>query len=178
MQQRRGFLKLLITAVAGVVVAPFRALFGAEKTTAPAPAAARPLNAAPAVASTSAVSAADQQVVRAFYAEGWTGGSRQVLAGHPATAQQCGQLFDRFRRAFPDLKVNVQSIQRSGDQVVVRWTAEGTHRGALDGIAPTGRRANAAGLTRMKIVDGKIVSTVAEWNENALKSQLAQRKLG
>jgi predicted ester cyclase len=177
MQQRRGFLKLLTTALAGVVVAPFRALFGAEKTTAPAPAAARPVNAAPAVAA-SAVSAADQQVVRAFYAEGWTGGSRQVLAGHPATAQQCAHLFDRFRGAFPDLKINVQSIQRNGDQILVRWSAQGTQKGPLDGIAPTGRRASAAGLTKMKIVDGKIVSTVAEWDEAALKAQLAPRKLG
>ena len=178
MHQRRGFLKLVTTALVGFVAAPFRILFGAEKTTAAAPAAARPPNAAPALAPAAAVSAADQQVIRAFYAEGWTGGSRQVFSGHPATARECAQLFDRFRGAFPDLKINVQSIQKSGDQVLVRWSAQGTHRGALDGIAPTGRRASAAGLTKMKIVDGKIVSTAAEWDEAALKAQLAPRKPG
>jgi predicted ester cyclase len=166
MQQRRGFLKLVTTALAGVIVSPFRVLFGAEKTSPSA------------LASASAVSAADQQVIRAFYAEGWTGGSKQVLARHPAIAGACAQLYDRLRGAFPDLKINVQSIQRNGDQVFVRWSAQGTHRGALDGITPTGRRANAAGLTKMKIVDGKIMSTVVEWDEAALKAQLAPRKLG
>ena len=168
MQQRRGFLKLVTTALTGVVLAPFRMLLGAEKTAATA----RPATSA------NAISAADKGTIHAFYEQGWSAGSRSVIASHTATAHQCAQLFDRFRVAFPDLKITVQSIQKNGEELLVRWSAQGTHRGTLDGIAPTGRRANAAGLTKMKIVDGKIVSTSAEWDEAGLKAQLAPRKLG
>ncbi len=167
MQQRRGFLKLVLTSLAGAVLAPFRVLLGAEKSAV----LTRP-------GAASALAASDEAVVRAFYGEGWSRGSRQVLTFHTATAAACARLFDRYRAAFPDLRVDVQSIQKSGEEILVRWSAQGTHRGSLDGHAPTGRRAQATGLTKMKIVGGKIVSTVAEWDEGALKAQLAPRKLG
>ncbi|MGA7992664.1 MAG: ester cyclase [Thermoanaerobaculia bacterium] len=168
MEQRRGFLKLALTALASTLVAPFRALLGVEK----AAIRARPAAGAP------AISAAEERIVRTFYGQAWSAGSRDVFQSHPATAHQCQELFDRFRRAFPDLRIDVQSIQKSGDQIHVRWTAQGTHRGILDSLAPTGRHVQAAGLTKMKIVDGKIVSTIAEWDEAALKAQLAPRKPG
>lgn len=168
MQQRRGFLKLALSAVASAILAPFRTLLGAEKVAA---------RVRPAIGA-NAVSAADERTIRGFYAQGWSAGSRGVLQSHPATAQECQRLFDRFRGAFPDLRVDVQSIQKSGDEIHVRWTAQGTHRGALDNLAPTGRRANAAGLTKMKIVDGKIVSTAVEWDEKGLKGRLGSRMAG
>ena len=163
MEERRGFLKFIFTAVAGIFLAPFRFSLGAPKSpSAPSASAANALG----------VSDSDQKVVRAFYAEGWSQGSRQILISHAATAAECAKLFDRYRVAFPDLKIDVQSIQRNGDEIFVRWTAQGTHRGLLDGLAPTGRRAHASGLTKMRIVDAKIVSAVAEWNEGALKNSL------
>jgi predicted ester cyclase len=168
MQQRRGFLKLALSAVANAVLAPFRTLLGAEK----AAALARPVAGAP------LVSAADERTIRAFYGEGWSAGSRKVLQAHAATAAACGRLFDRFRGAFPDLRIDVQSVQKSGDEIHVRWIAQGTHRGALDNLAATGRRVRTTGLTKMKIVDGKIVSTVAEWDERGVKAQLGAKAAG
>lgn len=161
MEQRRGFLKLVLTACAGVVLAPFRKLLAAEKKSAAL-----------------TTSAADEKVIRAFYEEGWSRGTRTVLTAHPATASHCAKQFDRFRAAFPDLRISVQSIQKSGDHVLVRWTAEGTHRGAFGGLAPTGRRAHVAGQTSMRMVDGKIVSAVPEWSEGALKNQLGSQAAG
>jgi predicted ester cyclase len=168
MQQRRNFLKLALSAVANAVLAPFRTLLGVEK----AAALARP------VAGARSVSAADERTIRAFYGEGWSAGSRRVLQSHVATAHECQRLFDRFRGAFPDLRVDVRSIQRSGDEIHVRWIAEGTHRGALDNLAATGRRVRTSGLTKMRIVDGRIVSTVAEWDERGVKAQLVSKAAG
>jgi predicted ester cyclase len=95
-----------------------------------------------------------------------------VIESHPATAQKCSELLRRFRQAFPDLRVDVASITKVGDETRVKWSAHGTNRGSLGGLAPTGRTVNIQGSTTMKIVDGKIVSSTAEWNESDLQKQL------
>src|SRR5262249_47337156 len=41
--------------------------------------------------------------------------------------------------AFPDLRLTLEDIVAEGDKVVVRYTMTGTHRGAVAGIAPTGK---------------------------------------
>jgi predicted ester cyclase len=41
--------------------------------------------------------------------------------------------------AFPDFRVTVDAIIADGDQVVVRWSATGTHRGQLLDVPPTGK---------------------------------------
>src|SRR5437868_3339648 len=44
-----------------------------------------------------------------------------------------------FLEAFPDLQSTIEELIAEGDRVVVRLTARGTHRGAFQGIAPTGK---------------------------------------
>ena len=43
-----------------------------------------------------------------------------------------------YRTAFPDLQMIVDDAMADGDKVALRWHAEGTHRGELQGLAPTG----------------------------------------
>lgn len=173
MDGRRTFLKVVAAGVVNALVTPFRALFAAGEN-----AAARQPAGALAPAPESRVTPEEERVVRAFYSDGWSAGNKGVLASHPATAAECARLFERYRGAFPNLKISVKSVEKRGDQVVVRWSAEGTQRGALDGLKATGRRASISGQTRMKIVEGKIVSTAAEWDEQALKKQLGARAVG
>ena len=49
------------------------------------------------------------------------------------------QFFRMYRAAFPDLRFNVEDALPSGDKVVMRGTASGTHEGEFMGIAPTGK---------------------------------------
>jgi hypothetical protein len=49
------------------------------------------------------------------------------------------QLLGMFRSAFPDLRVTVEDEIAEGEKVATRFTWRGTHRGAFQGIAPTGR---------------------------------------
>jgi predicted ester cyclase len=85
-------------------------------------------------------------------------------AGAPARAD-----VDSFRdftehvlRAFPDMKVKIESMVAEGDQVVVRWTASGTHRGEFLGTRPTGRRVPMTNTDIFTIRDGKIVGVLSQ----------------
>src|SRR5918995_1427723 len=51
-----------------------------------------------------------------------------------------------YLRAFPDLRVSVTSETVDGTRVVQEWTSEGTHRGELMGLLPTGRAVRVFGV--------------------------------
>lgn len=60
----------------------------------------------------------------------------------------------------------------SGDKVVVRWSAEGTHRGELQGLAPTGVRASTTGISINRWGNGKAVESWVAWDNLGLARQL------
>jgi steroid delta-isomerase-like uncharacterized protein len=49
--------------------------------------------------------------------------------------------------AFPDVHVTIEDMVAEGDTVVTRWTARGTHRGELMGVAPTGKTIAVMGIS-------------------------------
>jgi steroid delta-isomerase-like uncharacterized protein len=53
----------------------------------------------------------------------------------------------RLQRAFPDIQYRVEDTIVSGDRIVLRWQARGTHRGEYLGVQPTGRPASYTGVT-------------------------------
>lgn len=50
-----------------------------------------------------------------------------------------------MRGAFPDYQFTVEDLVAEGDKVVARVTVNGTHRGELMGLAPTGKRVRTSG---------------------------------
>src|SRR5260370_30587125 len=46
---------------------------------------------------------------------------------------------NRCSSAFPDLTFTVDDLLADGNKITVRWTARGTHKGALMDISPTGK---------------------------------------
>ena len=50
-----------------------------------------------------------------------------------------------YRAAFPDVRISVDDVIAGGDKVVLRWHSEGTHRGELAGLAPTGAHGSVTG---------------------------------
>src|SRR5688572_16369673 len=69
-----------------------------------------------------------------------------AIPGLPAGPEGIKQLMMVYRNAFPDLQFTVDEQLAEGDEVVTRWTAQGTHQGELTGIPPTGRSATVSGL--------------------------------
>jgi predicted SnoaL-like aldol condensation-catalyzing enzyme len=60
------------------------------------------------------------------------------------------------RVAFPDQRVTIQDLLAEGDRVAVRFTLEGTHRGDLLDLPPTGRHVSVQGVALYRIAGGKI----------------------
>lgn len=70
------------------------------------------------------------------------------------------ELTKGWKQAFPDLQITVDKVVAEGDLVAVRFIAEGTNTGSANSLPATGKRIRIAGMSILRIVDGKIVE---EW---------------
>jgi steroid delta-isomerase-like uncharacterized protein len=77
-----------------------------------------------------------------------------------------------YRAAFPDVRMTVDDVIATEDKVVLRWHSEGTHRGELEGLAPTGARVSVTGVGIDLWKDGKVVEAWTEWDNLGLARQL------
>ncbi len=81
------------------------------------------------------------------------------------------QFASMYRSAFPDLQMTVEDQIAEGDKVTTRWTATGTHKGELMGIAPTGKQVTVTGIAISRYAGGKLVEA---WNEFDQANMLQQ----
>ncbi|MDR7414895.1 MAG: ester cyclase [Armatimonadota bacterium] len=78
-----------------------------------------------------------------------------------------------YTAAFPDLTLDVTRMHAVGDSVVVtEFTARGTHRGELMGVAPTGRRIEVPVCNVVDVQDGKILAEREYFDTGLLHQQL------
>ena len=73
--------------------------------------------------------------------------------------------------AYPDIRTTVDDMIAAEDKVVVRWSAVGTHQGAMQGIAPTNRKIAQNGIVIYRLAAGQIVE---EWMNTNLLGILKQ----
>jgi predicted ester cyclase len=80
-------------------------------------------------------------------------------AGNPEPLTRDGhkQFSRAFYAAFPDLKHEIQDLIGVDDRVVARLTFPATHKGAWQGIAPTGKHVTIDAVVMARITGGKIV---------------------
>ena len=74
--------------------------------------------------------------------------------------------------AFPDLHFSIEDQLVSGDKVVTRWIAEGTHTGPLGEVPPTKRRMHVDGLILDRVENGRVVERWEQWDQMAMMRQL------
>jgi steroid delta-isomerase-like uncharacterized protein len=80
---------------------------------------------------------------------------------------------EAFTRAFPDLAIEIRRHHLPGDGVsIVEYTFAGTHRGELEGLAPTGRRMEVVACSVAEIRDGRIQRERDYYDTLALMEQL------
>lgn len=64
----------------------------------------------------------------------------EELPGLERSKEGVKQLFRMYRAAFPDLRMEAEDVLVSGDKVVARARATGTHQGEFMGVPATGKR--------------------------------------
>jgi len=77
-----------------------------------------------------------------------------------------------YRAAYPDTRFTIEDQIAEGDDVVTRWTGQGTHQGELMGIPPTGVEVTVAGIEIDRIVDGKIEESWVSYDALGMMQQL------
>jgi predicted ester cyclase len=80
--------------------------------------------------------------------------------------------------AFPDGHWTVEDLIAEGDKVVVRWKMQATHEHEFRGIAPVGKPVTIAGITILRIANGKIVERWVNWDALALRQPSGKVSLG
>lgn len=95
----------------------------------------------------------------------------------PAPGQGTGPagfqaMFSELRTAFPDLKVEVDHLTATDDDVAIAYTATGTHDGELQGHAPTGKPVSFRGVQIGRFEDGKLVERWGSSDQLGMLGQL------
>ncbi len=94
------------------------------------------------------------------------------LTGDTKGPEGTRAVIEGYRSAFPDLTITIEEQLAERDLVATRWTATGTHKGELLGIAPTGKESTVTGLTIDRIADGKLVESWNNWDTLGMLRQL------
>ena len=80
--------------------------------------------------------------------------------------------FTGMRAAFPDLKVEPQTLVAEGDQVAFAYEITGTHDGDFNGVAATGNPIKVRGMQIGRFEDGKMVERWGSSDELGILKQI------
>jgi predicted ester cyclase len=129
-------------------------------------------------AATAALSDADTKgVVRRLIADVMNGGRLEAIDElyRPSPAQGARRWITPFRRAFPDVHMEIVELIAEGQKVVGRFRCSGTYLGPWNGRPPTGRRfENVDEVYIFRIADGRIAEA---WGLEDTLSRLRQLDL-
>jgi len=129
----------------------------------------------------------NKTVVRRFLEEVFTGGNLELadeifapnyVLHDPSVPQGARgpegmkQYVAMYRSAYPDTRFTVEDQIAEGDRVVTRWAANGTQRGELMGIPPTGMPVTISGIEVDRIGDGRIEESWVIYDALGMMQQL------
>lgn len=120
----------------------------------------------------SALISKNKALMHRIYEEMWNGDNPALAAEVFAKPEGVERFVSQFLSSFPDLQHTVVGMIEEGDQVAVRFSAQGIHSGAWLRFAPTGRSIQYTGVTLARIAGDKIVEHYTWWEKAALIEQL------
>ncbi|PYK13943.1 MAG: ester cyclase [Verrucomicrobia bacterium] len=77
-----------------------------------------------------------------------------------------------WHAAFPDLVIVPEKLMAEDDLVTIYWIARGTNTGTGNGLPATGKKAEVAGITIWRIIDGKIKEEWSAFDQLSMMRQL------
>ena len=131
----------------------------------------------------------NKAIVRRWFEEGWDTGNLDVAdelfaddyvhhEPDPYLAEINGpeharQHHTTHRRGFPDLQVTIEDVLAEDDDVVVRWTAHGTHADTFHGVPATGNLVQIMAISWYHLKNGKITESCGGWDTFSLMQAMA-----
>src|SRR5438046_4243007 len=77
-----------------------------------------------------------------------------------------------WHQAFPDVSIVPEKLIGEDDLVAIFWIARGTNTGTGNGLPATGKKAELAGITIWRIIDGKIKEEWSAFDQLSMMQQL------
>jgi steroid delta-isomerase-like uncharacterized protein len=133
------------------------------------------------------MSDSNKNAVRRLFEEVWNKGNQQVAdelfaytyihhdpstPDHGRGAESEKKRVTQYRNAFPDIRLTIEDLIAEGEKVTARWSCHGTHKGELNGIAPTGRQVTMSGVSIARFEKNKMVEGWVNWDALGLMQQL------
>lgn len=103
--------------------------------------------------------------------------SKDVKEHDPAPNQGPGpqgyiDFFTMMRNAFPDMKVDVETMVAAEDKVAFAYTLTGTHKGDFMGVSASGKKIKARGMQISRFENGKMVERWGSSDELGILKQI------
>ncbi len=86
--------------------------------------------------------------------------------------EQYKEICKAYFTFLPDMYVTTNDLVAEGNKVTKVWTVNGTNKGELMGIPPTGKRIVVKGIEVFRIEDGKIAELWASMDNLGMMQQL------
>ncbi|MHB1020907.1 MAG: ester cyclase [Acidobacteriaceae bacterium] len=133
------------------------------------------------------MSAENKEIVRKFMDECWNQGKLErvrdlvsdkchhhdpVFPTLSPGAENLKRHIEVCRSGFPDLNFRIDDTIAERNEVVIHWSARGTHKGQFLGMAPTNHKTTVSGTSIFRIENGKIAEQWTDWNVMSLMEQL------
>lgn len=133
------------------------------------------------------MSDANKTLIRRLFDEVWNKGHQQVAdelfaqnyQHHDSSSPDLGRgpesekkRVTLYRNAFPDIRFTVEDLIAEGESVTARWSCHGTHKGELNGIAPTGKQITISGISVSRFTNGKMIEGYVNWDALGMMQQL------
>lgn len=124
--------------------------------------------------------AEENKAIARRFVEGWVNpdtlddmvADDYVEGGQQQNPEMLKQNIARHLTGLPDMRIIVEEIIGEGENVVVCWRAKATHTGEWWGIPATGKEVEWRGISRLRIVDGKIADQRVHWNVFGFHQQI------
>lgn len=88
------------------------------------------------------------------------------------------EVADRYRRAFPDLRLTVERQIAEGDMVATCWRSSSSNAGKLVGVSPGDAQIASSGVRLSRIADGKIVEDRMIWDAREVLQSFGMIRTG
>jgi steroid delta-isomerase-like uncharacterized protein len=130
----------------------------------------------------------NKQLILQFYEEVWGEGdlefAKEVFhenyvrhdlrpGNHVAGAAGQMQIAGDFRKAFPDVEIQIDLIFGDDEYIAARWTMTGTHTAPWNDIQPTNKKVSFSGVNLFRFENGKVAEIWNHRDDLGLMQQLS-----